>query len=119
MTAQYTKTAPAKGCSRRPYGLAQHRAWCYEQSNPDELETTDEWFRQHPDAKVRVVATTGSGGRWWNLRFIPRRGRPCELLGAQIRDILAERFPTGTPRERLLAVADWFQTNGVFAGRAA
>ena len=113
----YTPTAHSTTRSNSPYGIAEHRAWCRTQRNPAGLEPSNEWFRRHPNARVRIVGIAVSGGRWWNVRFIPRRGPTCELLAEQVRDILAMRFPNGTPRERLLAVVDWFFDNGVFAGR--
>lgn len=115
MTELYHTFRPRKGHSDSlPYGLAEHRAWCRAQRDPAGLEPSDEWFRRHPNAKVRIVGIAVSGGRWWNLLFIPRRGFPCELLAENMRDILAKRFPNGTPRERLLAVADWLRAGGCF-----
>jgi hypothetical protein len=104
-----------RGGPHRKYRF--YREWLYQQRNPRGLMPSDDWFRANPDAEFRLVARSGSGGKFWNLRFIPRRGRPCELLAEQMRIILAERFPNGTPRERLLQVFDWLKAGGVFAGR--
>lgn len=91
-----------------------YNAWAYEQRNPRGLIPTDVWFKQNPDAEYRLVATASSGGRFWNLNFIPRRGWPCELLAENLSEILAVRFPNGTPRERLMAVFDWLKAGGCF-----
>jgi hypothetical protein len=96
--------------SRDPY----HQKFRYEARNPRDLETTDEYFRRNPNAKFRVVGSGYSGGRFWNTTFFPRKGLGCELLAEEMRIILAERFPNGTPLERFEQVFDWLKAGGCF-----
>ncbi len=110
-------TATRSSSSRRRVPLSRdpyYQKSVYEARNPRYIETTDEWFRRNPNAKFRVVATTGSGRRWWNVVFYPRKGLGCELLAEELRVILAMRFPNGTSAERMEQVFDWLKTGGCF-----
>jgi hypothetical protein len=101
----------------RPARDRAHDEWMHRQRNPRGLDSTAEYFRRHPDASCRIIATPYCGGKFWNIAFIPRRGPVVELLAEQVRNILAERCPKGSLLERLTHLVEWLGAYGALPAR--
>lgn len=107
--------------ARQGYNDASRRrsrpTWDQRYRNPRGLESTAEYFRRRPDALCRIIAVPCCDGKFWNIGFVPRRGPVVELLGEQVRHVLAELCPGGALPQRLTCLVEWLVANGALPAR--